>query len=110
MQCKSFVFDSIISNSSAKSYLLFKYCFIGLNGIRLVKLKVPSYKFRGENAVLGCVYDLEGEQLYSVKWYKDGSEFFRFIPGDQDQIITTFKLPGIEVDVRNLENEISVIF
>ena len=89
---------------------MFRCCFIGLNGIRLVKLNVPSYKFRGENAVLGCLYDLEGEQLYSVKWYKDGSEFFRFIPGDQDQIITTFKLPGIEVDVRHLENEISIIF
>ena len=79
------------------------FLFLGLNGIRLENLNVPSYKFRGENAVLICQYDLEGEQLYSVKWYKDGNEFFRFIPGDQDKKITTFKLPGIQVDVRYLK-------
>ena len=73
---------------------------IGLNGVRLVNVNVPSYRFRGENAVLKCIYDLEGEQLYSVKWYKDGSEFFRYIPGDPDQRITTFSLPGVTVDVR----------
>ena len=72
----------------------------GLNGVRLVNVNVPSYRFRGENAVLKCIYDLEGEQLYSVKWYKDGSEFFRYIPGDPDQRITTFSLPGVTVDVR----------
>ena len=25
-----------------------------------------------------CNYDLEGSQLYSVKWYKNGQEFFRW--------------------------------
>ena len=74
--------------------------FEGLNGVRLIGVNVPSYRFRGEDAILKCLYDLEGEQLYSVKWYKDGSEFFRFIPGDPDQKITTFNLPGVLVDVR----------
>ena len=31
--------------------------------------------------------------------YKDGHEFFRFIPGDEDQKVTIFKLPGVAVDV-----------
>ncbi len=31
----------------------------------------------GERAVLQCLYDMEGEELYSVKWYKAGHEFFR---------------------------------
>ena len=73
---------------------------IGLNGVRLIRVNVPSYRFRGEDAKLTCLYDLEGEQLYSVKWYKDGDEFFRFIPGDPDKKVTIFKLPGISVDVR----------
>ena len=72
---------------------------LGLNGVRLIRVNVPSYRFRGEDAKLTCLYDLEGEQLYSVKWYKDGDEFFRFIPGDPDKKVTIFKLPGISVDV-----------
>ena len=62
-------------------------------------MTVPSYKFRGENTVLRCVYDMEGEQLYSVKWYKDGHEFYRFIPGDPDEKVTVFNRPGVFVDV-----------
>ena len=54
---------------------------------------------RGERATLQCIFDMEGEELYSVKWYKAGHEFFRYIPGDRDQRITTFNLPGITVEV-----------
>jgi hypothetical protein len=60
---------------------------------------IPSYKFRGDEATLSCYFDLEREELYSVKWYKDGHEFFRYIPGDRDQKVTVFSLPGVRVDV-----------
>ena len=52
-----------------------------------------------DKAELSCNYDLEGEELYSVKWYKDGNEFYRFIPGERDQKVTVFSLPGVQVDV-----------
>ena len=84
--------------------------FLGLNGVRLVGVNVPSYRFIGEDAALRCLYDLEGEQLYSVKWYKDGSEFFRFIPGDPDQQITTFMLPGVTVNVWFIMNHFKTMF
>ena len=66
----------------------------------MIGVNVPSYRFPGEDAVLKCLYDLEDEHLYRVKWYKDGQEFFRFIPGDPDPIIATFNQPGVSVDVR----------
>ena len=70
--------------------------------MRLNGLMVPSHKFRGQDSTLSCLYDMEGEQLYSVKWYKDDHEFFRFIPADRDQKITIFRLPGVKVDVSTL--------
>jgi len=53
---------------------------------------------RDQNARLECHFDLEGEALYSVKWYKDGNEFFRYVPRDQPPA-QLFPLPGVTVDV-----------
>ncbi|KAL0278583.1 UNVERIFIED_CONTAM: hypothetical protein PYX00_000363 [Menopon gallinae] len=53
---------------------------------------------RGETAVFMCDFDLEGDSLYSVKWYKGMSEFFRFTPKDEFPI-KTFPLEGLNIDV-----------
>ncbi|XP_023343067.1 endothelial cell-selective adhesion molecule [Eurytemora carolleeae] len=71
------------------------------SGVRMVELLIPDQVLLGERAVLQCLYDLEGEELYSVKWYKQGQEFFRYIPGDREQKIVTFSLPGIFVEKMN---------
>ena len=47
---------------------------------------------------LRCEYDLGDMNLYSVKWYKDGSEFFRYMP-DYDPRSQAVKNSGITVDV-----------
>ena len=65
----------------------------------MIRLSVPSHKFLRDRASLKCLYDMEREQLYSVKWYKDGHEIFRFIPGDADQTVTVFERPGVHIDV-----------
>ncbi len=51
--------------------------------ITIGRVEVPRYPVVGNRADLVCNYDLEKgrdgqeEKLYSVKWYKDGSEFYR---------------------------------
>ena len=42
--------------------------------------------------------DLEGDNLYSIKWYRNGHEFYRYIPSDHPQT-TIFNGNGINVDV-----------
>ena len=32
----------------------------------------------GNEARLSCEFDMEGGTLYSVKWYKDDNEFYRW--------------------------------
>ena len=49
--------------------------------VRMLEMVVPDQVILGEMASLHCLYDMEGEELYSVKWYKNGHEFFRYIPG-----------------------------
>ena len=72
------------------------------DALRLFKVDVPSEVVVGTSATLRCRYDLEGDTLYSVKWYKNGKEFFRFVLKDSppSQI---FPLEGIRVNV-NLSN------
>ena len=47
--------------------------------IVLRKVGVPAYAVQGKEAVLSCDYDLEGQDLYAVKWYKNGLEFYRYL-------------------------------
>lgn len=48
--------------------------------------------------MLSCDFDVESDQLLSLKWYKDGHEFFRYFmhPGARMQ---TFPVDGVHVDV-----------
>ena len=51
--------------------------------------------------VLECLYDMEGDALYSVKWYRNGKEFYRHIPSDSPPT-AVFSQPGLVVDVSKL--------
>ncbi|KAL1140624.1 hypothetical protein AAG570_000554 [Ranatra chinensis] len=68
-------------------------------GVGCLKLRVavPQYKLRGELAVLECHYELEGDTLYSVKWYKENEEFYRFVPKSNPPQ-QSYKVEGIKVD------------
>ena len=38
----------------------------------------------GHALSLECDYKLEGDILYSLKWYRDDKEFYRYIPRGED--------------------------
>ena len=67
-------------------------------GLRLLEVRIEEHTIRGNNSMLECRYDLQGETLYSVKWYKDGDEFYRYVPRD-DPPAQLFPLPGVHVNV-----------
>ncbi|KAG8234405.1 hypothetical protein J437_LFUL012790 [Ladona fulva] len=58
---------------------------------------VPSAIPRGSTTTLVCHYDLEGDFLYSVKWYRGRREFYRFTPRE-DPSIKIFPMHGMHVD------------
>lgn len=69
-----------------------------VESIRILDLRVPGHAAEGGQALLGCHFDLEGDDLYSVKWYKDGKEFYRYVPSSSEQT-SYFQMPGVFVDV-----------
>merc|ERR1711915_126996 len=65
--------------------------------IRLTKTILPSHALVGEDVILECEYDMEGDKLYSVKWYRNGKEFYRHIPTDNPPT-GVFRQAGLLVD------------
>ena len=41
---------------------------------------------------------MEGDTLYSVKWYRNEREFFRYVPNDRPKL-QIFPQDGIRVEV-----------
>ena len=65
---------------------------------RLLQVSVPPFGLAGQTVELGCHYDLQGEQVYSVKWYKGGLEIFRYIPSNLLLPTAVFARPGVNID------------
>ncbi|XP_067009518.2 cell adhesion molecule 1 [Anabrus simplex] len=70
------------------------------SALRLVEVRIPVHTVRNHSATLECHFDLEDEALYSVKWYKDGNEFYRYVPRDLPPA-QLFPLPGVTVEISN---------
>lgn len=60
-------------------------------------MTVPKQLILGQSATLECNYNLENSKLYSVKWYKDGQEFFRWMPSMENKR-EVFPVRGVQVD------------
>ncbi|KAK0169055.1 hypothetical protein PV327_002802 [Microctonus hyperodae] len=74
-----------------------KYKIIGNDDIK-VSTRIPSEAEVGDHVEMECRWDIYGgKSLYSVKWYKDGHEFFRYVP-DNVQPLQTFNQPGVKLD------------
>ena len=67
----------------------------------MVQVKVPLAALSGHSVQLECIFSLDGESLYAVKWYRGVDEFYRYVPAEEPHA-TVFGLNGIEVDVSNL--------
>ncbi|CAH1284281.1 unnamed protein product [Diabrotica balteata] len=63
-----------------------------------VNISVPKYVKEGENVTLHCEFH-PNSNIFSVKWYKKGLEFFRFEP--MGNLPKVFLLPGISVDINS---------
>ncbi|XP_013792194.2 synaptogenesis protein syg-2-like, partial [Limulus polyphemus] len=76
--------------------------------LRLVNLHVPPVILRGDPMWLNCTYDLETDVLYAIKWYKNETEFYRYIPRDTPSA-QIYPMPGVFVD-RSKSSEGHVFF
>lgn len=76
----------------------------GCSALKLISVNVPTMVVMGQPVWLNCSYDLENEELYSIKWYhwnadsEAKGEFYRWIPKDSPPG-QMFQMEGIYLDV-----------
>ena len=81
--------------------LLFLSFLVSL-AIHITGLDVPKRALVGDQIHLHCDYDERGTRLYSLKWYKNSREFYRYLPGNgQPKCNPEMIIPGIQIDVSN---------
>ncbi|XP_045125754.1 uncharacterized protein LOC123513014 [Portunus trituberculatus] len=69
-------------------------------GLRLRESVIPPYKLRGETVELRCDYEPGNSSIYSVKWFKDDEEFYRYVPRDTPPY-HIFPRGGVTLDEEN---------
>ncbi|KAH9640938.1 hypothetical protein HF086_003028 [Spodoptera exigua] len=70
-----------------------------VNSLKSLQIHVPKAVLTGHDAELMCTYELEGAQLYSIRWYRNMIEFYRYVPkespatkvagSDQNRVVLT---------------------
>ncbi|XP_076629889.1 uncharacterized protein LOC143346040 [Colletes latitarsis] len=70
----------------------------GATGLKDLTINVPAVVRSGDTVTLSCHYDLEGLPLYTIQWFLDGTEFYRYLP-ERDPPYSTFDVDGIHVNV-----------
>ncbi|KAK9878066.1 hypothetical protein WA026_020695 [Henosepilachna vigintioctopunctata] len=84
--------------------LMFLTFFHESASVKWVRVSVPIFKMPGETAVFHCDYDLGGDALYAVKWYKEHEEFYRYVPKAHPQT-NSYKIEGVQVDMSKSDNK-----
>jgi len=71
-----------------------------VSSLYLSGVLVPHTVERGNTAILHCKYTHNfQDSLYSLKWYKDEVEFYRYQPWNTREKQKVFDVPGIRVDL-----------
>ena len=79
-------------------FLLFFNIVAVIDSLSNINVRIPEYIQTGESADLTCSFNLGGDDLYSVKWYKGRHEFYRYMPYERPKI-KIFPVKGMKINV-----------
>ncbi|XP_030761923.1 uncharacterized protein LOC115886779 [Sitophilus oryzae] len=91
----------MLSTSDIRFALLFIQLFSlyrETSSLKSMVIKVPEAVKSGDTVTLKCEYDLENVALYSIKWYWNDEEFYRYIPKESPPF-KAFPVKLVNVDL-----------
>lgn len=66
--------------------------------VKNITITLPEAVVQGDSVTLRCDYDLEDQNLYSIKWFRDESEFYQFVP-KEIPATKVFDVDGVKIKV-----------
>ncbi|KAE8753241.1 hypothetical protein FOCC_FOCC000163 [Frankliniella occidentalis] len=66
--------------------------------VKNVSMSIPDAVAQGSTVTLRCDYDLEGQPLYSIKWFRGESEFYQYVP-KEIPASKVFDVDGVKIKV-----------
>lgn len=78
--------------------LSLSFNFAVIDSLSNLNVRIPEHIQTGESADLTCSFNLGGDDLYSVKWYKGRHEFYRYMPNERPKI-KIFPVKGMKINV-----------
>ncbi|XP_034250879.1 uncharacterized protein LOC117651180 [Thrips palmi] len=81
----------------------------GATSLRMLQVNIPAVVLRGEKASLMCDFDLGSDRLYSMTWYKDHDEIYRFVPRAANNPKHSYLVDGVHVDERSSDERTVVL-
>lgn len=70
-----------------------------------VVLDLPEYVLSGDSIELTCNHRMPLDRIYSVKWFKDSLEFYRFIPANGPRPKSFLPLAELRIDLARSNSE-----
>lgn len=80
---------------------MLKFSLTDCESLKSLKIHVPDIAKSGDVVTLICEYDLEEAALYTIKWYRNEIEFYRYVPKESPPS-KAFSVPHINVDVSKI--------
>jgi len=67
--------------------------------LQVLQMEAPAFVKSGQDLVMQCNFDLEGENLYSIKWFLGKWEIFSYISSLSGEGLSTVSssIPGIHI-------------
>jgi len=78
--------------------ILFLIYYDNVGCLEMLGVGGPEWVHSGDEVELICKYDLGREHIYSVKWYKDNAEIWRYLPSDKYQKTRTFPIADLKIE------------
>lgn len=85
----------------ARCYILIQWTALEIGAslaVKNVSMSIPDAVAQGSTVTLRCDYDLEGQPLYSIKWFRGESEFYQYVP-KEIPASKVFDVDGVKIKV-----------
>ena len=95
MNAKKIIYNASRTNYFKHNFFLLPVC----DCLKMKELEGPDLANSGEIVTFICRYDLGKDAIYSIKWYKEDNELYRYIPTDSPEYRIFHGTPGVIVMV-----------